>query len=152
MDLIIKAESAEDLRHQICTLAHQYDNGSAKVYHAKGKNTTTAPIQTAAEETNGSIFGVDADAEATPATVAKVTKGKKAAAAPEAEIEEPSYTREQVADKLRMVITKCGGNGARALMSRLQYDHVGKIPESDFGSFIAACDKEIEKAVAAKKK
>lgn len=146
MELTIKADNAEDLRNKVNSLAKQFGGGTGNT-----SNGTTA--KTAPPTSEGSIFGGSGETAPTPIK----GKGKKAAApAPvETEAEDDAsdltgdtgseeITRDNLADELRVVIAKCGGNAAREMMTKLGYDHLNKIPESGFAKFMAACKEVIK--------
>ncbi len=150
MELVIKAENAEDLRYKIVSLAQQFDGKQIQTLKNK---PTAAPVPTASYDTD-SVPATEPVVPASIFTAPDITPEEKAAAAPKgkkakappAEVDSdttPNFTREQLADKLREVISKCGGNEARALMGQLGHGHIGKIPESGFADFMATADKTI---------
>lgn len=152
MELKIQAENAEDLRYKIVSLAKQFDAGQVipAPTPLNRVNKLPPPPKTVEPEAE-SIFGGEAGQPEPAPTPTK--KGKKAA--PVVEDVEPTtdeeavaavseFTREQLADKLRTVISKCGGNAAREMMTKLGHSHVSKVPESEFGAFMAECDKYLK--------
>ncbi len=132
MELLIKADNPQDLAHKVTLLAEFL---SAK--------SGTPPVPTF-EEMTGS--------ENKPVQAGKSSKAKKILVPePATTTEEKSetaptttITREHLAGMLRTVIGKLGGNGARILMGKLGYASIGAVPESDFESFMNACEAAIK--------
>ena len=149
MEIRIQGETADELCYKIVSMARKLETP---------KNTPSAvpnPVvkaQTAPEPKAESIF--------TQAPV-QAGKGKKKAAAPVAEVvdheaeavaaneaveseADTETTEESLAESLREVIAKCGGNTAREMMGKLGYTHIGKIPKDEHSKFLKACNDTIK--------
>lgn len=156
-NISIQAGSADELRSKIIAMADQFS-----IQPKTMKVSLTLPNQppppSAEPVPQASIFD-----SAPPVAAKKSSKVK--VAAPVEEVIEPevvevkadktlatNLSREVLADKLREVIARCGGNVARDMMAAKGYSHLGKIPESDFAKFMELAEETINTKAKKSKK
>lgn len=155
MEIRIQANSIEELKQQVINLASEFGGSTTRI---SLKMPPPSPVKAPKEELPKQMEPIDIDAPAAEPPPVLAQAGKKGSpkkvmdvvvvdeSINETESGDP-ITRDAVTDMLRVVIAKIGGNGARTLMGKMGYQHIGKIPESEFGKFMNAA----KAAIAAKK-